>query len=173
MIKFIRFGDIIIFISIIAFSFFYSKRLIENNKSSKVIIDSYNKSLRFDLNIDKDIIIEGLLGESKILIKDNHIQFLESPCRDKLCIKAGILKNSPLICMPNGIIIRFENNFDKDTEIDSIVWWVIIMSFFEEIKLHKGKRRIYDIIFFAFISSFIAALENMFPRPIPYFRIGF
>lgn len=123
MIKFIRFGDIIIFISIIAFSFFYSKRLIENNKSSKVIIESYNKSLRFDLNnIDKDIIIEGLLGESKILIKDNHIQFLESPCRDKLCVKAGILKNSPLICMPNGIIIRFENNFDKDTEIDSIVW---------------------------------------------------
>lgn len=122
MIKFIRFGDIIIFISIIAFSFFYSKRLIENNKSSKVIIESYNKSLRFDLNIDKDIIIEGLLGESKILIKDNHIQFLESPCRDKLCVKAGILKNSPLICMPNGIIIRFENNFDKDNEIDSIVW---------------------------------------------------
>lgn len=122
MIKFIRFGDIIIFISIIAFSSFYSKRLIENNKSSKVIIDSYNKSLRFDLNIDKDIIIEGLLGKSKILIKDNHIQFLESPCRDKLCVKAGILKNSPLICMPNGIIIRFENNFDKYTEIDSIVW---------------------------------------------------
>ena len=123
MIKFIRFGDIIILISIIAFSFFYSKRLIENNKSSKVIIESYNKSLRFDLNnIDKYIIIEGLLGESKILIKDNHIQFLESPCRDKLCVKAGILKNSPLICMPNGIIIRFENNFDKDTEIDSIVW---------------------------------------------------
>ncbi len=122
MIKFIRFGDTIIFISIIAFSFFYSKRLIENNKSSKVIIDSYNKSLRFDLNMDKYIIIEGLLGESKILLKDNHIQFLESPCRDKLCVKAGILKNSPLICMPNGIIIRFENNFDKDTEIDSIVW---------------------------------------------------
>lgn len=47
------------------------------------------------------------------------------------------------------------------------------MNFFEDIKLHKGKRRIYDIIFFAFISSFIAALENMFPRPIPYFRIGF
>ena len=47
------------------------------------------------------------------------------------------------------------------------------MTFFEEIKFHKGKRRIYDIIFFAFLSSFIATLENMFPRPIPYFRIGF
>lgn len=121
MIKFIKFGDIIIFISIIAFSFFYAKKLIKNNKSSKVIIESYNKSLRFDLNNEMEIIVEGLLGESKILIKDNHIEFLESPCRDKLCIKAGILKNAPLICMPNGIIVRFENNFENDIEIDSIV----------------------------------------------------
>lgn len=121
MIKFIKFGDIIIFISIIAFSFFYAKKLIKNNKSSKVIIESYNKSLRFDLNNEMEIIVDGLLGESKILIKDNHIEFLESPCRDKLCIKAGILKNAPLICMPNGIIVRFENNFEDNIEIDSIV----------------------------------------------------
>lgn len=121
MIKFIKFGDIIIFVSILAFSFFYAKKLMENNKSSKVIIESYNKSLRFDLNNEREIIIEGLLGESKISIKDNRIQFLESPCRDKLCIKAGILKNAPLICMPNGIIVRFENNFEDDIEIDSIV----------------------------------------------------
>lgn len=47
------------------------------------------------------------------------------------------------------------------------------MSFYENIKLHKGKRRLYDIMFFAFLSSFIAVVENMFPRPIPYFRIGF
>ncbi|KLI26601.1 hypothetical protein GQX62_04675 [Brachyspira hyodysenteriae] len=47
------------------------------------------------------------------------------------------------------------------------------MVFLENIKSHTGKRRIYDVIFFAFLSSFIAAIENMFPRPIPYFRIGF
>ena len=47
------------------------------------------------------------------------------------------------------------------------------MNFLESINSHRGKRRVYDIIFFAFLSSFIAALENMFPRPIPYFRIGF
>lgn len=121
MIKFIRFGDIIIFIFIIAFSFFYAKKIIENNKASKIIIESSEKSLRFDLNNEREIIIEGLLGESKILIKDNEVKFLESPCRDKLCVKAGILKNAPLICMPNGIIIRFENNFEDDIEIDSIV----------------------------------------------------
>ena len=47
------------------------------------------------------------------------------------------------------------------------------MNFFFFLKSHTGKRRIYDIIFFAFLSSFIAAVENMFPRPVPYFRIGF
>lgn len=47
------------------------------------------------------------------------------------------------------------------------------MNFYEEIKLHTGKRRLYDIMFFAFLSSFITSLENMFPRPLPYFRIGF
>ena len=121
MIKFIKFGDIIIFIFIIVFSFFYAKKLIKNNRDSKIIIESSNKSLRFDLNNEREIIVEGLLGESKILIKNNNVRFLESPCRDKLCVKAGILKNAPLICMPNGIIIRFENNFEDDIEIDSIV----------------------------------------------------
>lgn len=47
------------------------------------------------------------------------------------------------------------------------------MYIIDTIKNNKGKRRIYDIIFFAFLSSFIAAIENVMPRPIPYFRIGF
>lgn len=47
------------------------------------------------------------------------------------------------------------------------------MNFYEDVKLHTGKRRVYDVMFFAFLSSFITSLENMFPRPLPYFRIGF
>ena len=54
----------------------------------------------------------------KIKLPDESVKEYE----EGVSVKAGILKNSPLICMPNGIIIRFENNFDKDTEIDSIVW---------------------------------------------------
>ncbi len=38
---------------------------------------------------------------------------------------------------------------------------------------YKSMRRIYDIIFFSFLATFIASLENMFPRPFPYSRIGF
>ncbi|MEI0539480.1 NusG domain II-containing protein [Brachyspira pulli] len=116
----LKYGDIIIFIFIILFSFFYAKTLI-SNKSSKVIIDSYNKSLRYDLNTDREITVQGILGESKISISNGQIMFTDSCCRDKLCIKAGVLKNAPIICMPNGISIRFEKNVEDNIEIDSIV----------------------------------------------------
>ncbi|MEI0602978.1 NusG domain II-containing protein [Brachyspira alvinipulli] len=118
--KKLRYGDIIIFLFILIFSFFYAKKII-TGKSNKVIIDTYEKSFRYDLNTDREIKVNGLLGESKIVISNNQIMFEESPCRDKLCVKAGVLKNAPIICMPNGIIIRFEKNVEDNLEIDSIV----------------------------------------------------
>lgn len=118
--KKLRYGDVLIFLFIIIFSFFYAKTLI-SNKSTKIIIDSNDKSFRYDLNTDREIIVNGLLGESKIVITNREIRFDSSPCRDKLCIKAGVLKNSPIICMPNGISIRFEKNIENNIEIDSVV----------------------------------------------------
>lgn len=118
--KKLKYGDILIFVSIIIFSFFYAKTLIAN-KSSKIIIDSNNKSLRYDLNTDREIVVDGIIGKAKICISNGQVMFVESSCRDKLCIKAGVLKNAPIICMPNGISIRFEKNLENGIEIDSIV----------------------------------------------------
>ena len=118
--KKIKYGDVLIFLFIIIFSFFYGKTLIQN-KTNKIIIDTYDKSFRYDLNTDREITVKGLLGESKIIITNKEIMFETSPCRDKLCIKSGILKNAPIICMPNGISIRFEKNIENDMQIDSVV----------------------------------------------------
>ncbi len=41
-----------------------------------------------------------------------------------------------------------------------------------DISSNKGHRRLYDVIFFSFLATFIACIENMFPRPLPYCRIG-
>ena len=119
--KKLKYGDIIIFVCIIILSFFYAKQLIQN-KNNKIIIYSPKKSLRYDLDINREIDIDGILGNSKIIISNHQVMFILSPCKDKLCIKTGILKNSPLICMPNGVIIRFEkNNYINNIEIDSVV----------------------------------------------------
>lgn len=41
-----------------------------------------------------------------------------------------------------------------------------------DISQNSGTRRLYDIIFFSFLATLIASIENMFPRPLPYCRIG-
>lgn len=120
IIKNIRFGDIIIILIIVISIIYYAKNLMEN-KGNKIIIDTPSKSLRYDLNTDREIKIEGLIGETTIIIKDKKVKFEYSPCRDKFCIKAGELKNAPIICMPNGVLIRFEKNTENDITIDSVV----------------------------------------------------
>ncbi|WP_295161602.1 NusG domain II-containing protein [uncultured Brachyspira sp.] len=118
--KRLRYGDILIFLFIIIFSLFYANTLI-SYRSAKIIIDSCDKSFRYDLNYDREVKVIGLLGESEVAISNNRVMFKSSPCRDKLCIKAGALKNAPIICMPNGVSIRFEKNIENDIKIDSVV----------------------------------------------------
>lgn len=121
-IKQIRVGDIILIIFIVSFSFIYYNSL-NKNKSDKIIIETPYNAFRYDLSMnDREIIVDGILGESRIIIENHSIRFDTAPCRDKLCIRAGILKNAPLICMPNGIIIRYDSiKSDDGLEIDSIV----------------------------------------------------
>ena len=69
IIKNIRFGDIIIILIIVISIIYYAKNLMEN-KGNKIIIDTPSKSLRYDLNTDREIKIEGLIGETTIIIKD-------------------------------------------------------------------------------------------------------
>ena len=73
IIKNIRFGDIIIILIIVISIIYYAKNLMEN-KGSKIIIDTPSKSLRYDLNTDREIKAEGLIGETTIIIKDKKIK---------------------------------------------------------------------------------------------------
>lgn len=111
----IKYGDIIIIISVIIISIICIRN-ISSNKTGIIIIEANGKSYRYDQNVNREIVIKGILGDSSIRIKKDGTCFVDSPCRDKLCVKEGILKNAPLICMPNSIIIRYDNE-----EIDSFV----------------------------------------------------
>ena len=120
-IKHIKIGDIILIILIIFFSYFYYNS-ISKNKSDKIIIDTPNGSFRYDLSMNREIEVDGILNSSRIIIDNHTIKFDTAPCRDKLCIRAGILRSAPLICMPNGIVIRYDSiKSDNGLEIDSVV----------------------------------------------------
>jgi len=61
--------------------------------------------------------IDGKIGTSTIEIKDGFARFIDSPCRSKVCIHYGWLKQSgeAIACLPNGItlsLIGGDSRFD-------------------------------------------------------------
>lgn len=117
--KYITVSDIVIFV-VLVLVVFITLNLGGKKDKSIIEINTSDKSYRYTLEEDRTLEIEGLHGVSIIEIKDAKVCFLASPCPDKLCIKDGMLKNKPLICMVNAVIVRYSSNKASNNNIDSI-----------------------------------------------------
>ena len=72
---------------------------------------------KIDLNSvtgEREITLSGEYGENVILVSNGHIEMKSAECPDKLCVKHGELKSSssPIVCLPNKVVIKFENGTD-------------------------------------------------------------
>jgi len=65
--------------------------------------------------------IEGDLATNVILVERGRIRMLSADCPDGSCVLKGWSNNNarPIVCLPHGIIIRFENASPQ--EVDAIV----------------------------------------------------
>jgi hypothetical protein len=111
----LKIGDILVIILFLSFVFFLPKK-----HGEKVII-SVDKTNDFvyPLNQNKEIIVNGKLGEAKIEIRDGKVRILNSPCPLKICEKKGWIskKGDFIICVPNRVIIKIEGKkYDAVTE---------------------------------------------------------
>lgn len=75
--------------------------------------------LSIDLNINKEYIIDGELGDVVLEVKDNKIRVKEENSPKHICSKEGFIGDSSrtLICLPNKIIVKIVG----DNEIDGVV----------------------------------------------------
>ena len=76
----------------------------------------------YRLGQDKEISINGPLGDSMIVIENKQAYFKYSPCPDKLCEKSGHLEKSGewTGCLPNMIFIRITGEKEVKTENEKI-----------------------------------------------------
>ena len=53
-------------------------------------------------------------GCNTIEIKDGTIGVTQADCPDKICVEHGELKSSasPIVCLPNKVVIKFESSTD-------------------------------------------------------------
>lgn len=119
----IKIIDVFLFILFILIIVYFSMNVIFNNKTKtkQLIIESGKNIWYYQLDKDKEIKIEGILGESTIKIENESVYFLNSPCPNKICILSKpISKNGDWqACLPNGIFIRIEGNEEETTELDA------------------------------------------------------
>ena len=71
----------------------------------------------YPLNQPRELEFEGVLDKAHLVIHDGCIEFVESPCRDKICIHMGQARKDRdfLACLPNRIIVTIEGG-DSDTD---------------------------------------------------------
>lgn len=73
---------------------------------------------KIDLNSvtqEREITLSGEYGENIILLSHGHIEMKSAECPDKICVKHGALETSatPIVCLPNKVVIQFENTYDN------------------------------------------------------------
>lgn len=102
---------IVLFISVILLLLFK----IKTNNYAYVY---YDNSLVLEINLNKDekYRVEGYNGEVLIEVKNNKLRVSKENSPLHICSKQGFTNNGSIVCLPNKIVITFDNN-----ELDATV----------------------------------------------------
>lgn len=94
----------------------FSIKQAASKKGSLVYVQADEKSYQFALSKDGIYKVEGPLGFTTFQIQNQKVRVLYSPCPGKTCINQGW--HSPLVCLPNKVIITIEDygEFDAVSE---------------------------------------------------------
>jgi hypothetical protein len=76
---------------------------------------------RVPLAIDRTLDVQGALGAARIEIRGGRVRFAQSPCKGKICVKAGFVQYAGryIACVPNRVTVRIEGA--QQQGLDAIV----------------------------------------------------
>jgi len=93
----------------IGISWQFMHALAGGGEAMVTIYHGQTELAQYPLHTQKPVrfIAKGELGDSEIIIEKNSVYFLESPCRNKLCILAGHKHRigDMIACVPNRILV--------------------------------------------------------------------
>jgi hypothetical protein len=69
---------------------------------------------RYPLAEDRELSVRGRLGDSHVRIEHGRVRFIDSPCRNRICVLGGWLSRSgdEAACLPNGVSIALGGGGD-------------------------------------------------------------
>ena len=116
--------DILIYFSILICltGLFVLSETKDKSKPDKIEIYLDNK-LTYRYNItdaEKIYSVNGKDGRIKIDVRGGTVRVLESPCRNKLCVKQGAVSQNGdvLVCLPEKMVIKLTG---AENEVDGVL----------------------------------------------------
>ncbi len=90
-------------------------------KDPNVVIEAAGSQWIYPLKEDRQLRVQGPLGEEVIEIKDEQAFVLSSPCPNKICILQGRISRPGqwIACLPNKVFIRIEGRRSAG-EVDAV-----------------------------------------------------
>jgi hypothetical protein len=109
----------VLVLTVLSFFYIYKKQ----PDISRVLIESRDQIWVFPLDAEEIVNVQGPLGTTVIRIHKNQAWVESSPCKNKICLGAGCLKNNWefAACLPNNVLLMIEGN-NETGEIDSYAW---------------------------------------------------
>ena len=91
------------------------------SEGSRVLV-TCGDELCFTAPLDqpRTLVIEGPLGQTKLVIDEQGTRIVESPCPRKICVSMGVAKNTAdlLACVPNRILVHIDGSSGKEVSYD-------------------------------------------------------
>lgn len=107
--KLVRSGDWLVIIASSLVVVYLFKSLWSHEHATKVQIRIGEKVYgTYDLNLARDVQVQGALGKAVIHIAHGKVRFATSPCHNQYCVHQGWLNRSgqAAICLPNQVSLE-------------------------------------------------------------------
>lgn len=103
---------------IVAFSFLSIER---GGPGTNVEIQTDAGRFVYSLDRDLELSFSGPIGESIVHIHDGAVRFVESPCRDNICVAAGALTEVGqwAACLPNRVFVSVVGDPAETGSVDA------------------------------------------------------
>ena len=112
-------GDyVVLALSVLVIAGFALQVYSQDFDTPVVSIESDGTKWVYPIDEDREIAIEGPLGETVVEIKDNLVRIRESPCSNKICVSRGWMNNPGqwAACLPNMVMVSIEGKARGDVD---------------------------------------------------------
>ena len=91
--------------------------------ASLLSIHAGGREYLYDLSDDRTVEVTGPLGTTIVKIDGREAAVIESPCINKICVKAGHIGNTGqwVACLPNGVLIEIVGG-EIESDVDAVTF---------------------------------------------------